>query len=285
MISYIFYRLFGWLTPRIPPRLGYWLFARIGDLFYWLDTNGRRAVEDNLRHVMGPNVPSTVFADKVRETFQMQAYNYFDMFRIPATSDEEIQARVTVEGWEHMEEALSQGNGVIAVSAHFGNVDILLQMIGLLDLKATLVTEHLKPERLFQYVADIRSRHGIEIVPVDASLKPIFRALRAGELVVLALDRDVTGNSVNIEFFGEQARLPDGYARLSRRTGAPIVLAFGVRLPDHHIRVRVEPALEVPQTEDRTRDTRTIMRWALDIAEGYIAEHPEQWVMFRPVWQ
>ncbi|MFQ5857729.1 MAG: lysophospholipid acyltransferase family protein [Anaerolineae bacterium] len=285
MVTYFLYRLVGWLAPRIPARLGYWLFARIGDLFYWLDADGRRAVHDNLQHVLGPDVPRSVLSDKVRATFHTQAYNYFDLFRVPSMSAEEIEARVNVEGWGHLEAAVAQGKGLIVVSAHFGNTDVLLQVLGIRGVKALLLMEHLRPERLFKYVANIRAHSGTEIIPVDAPLKRVFRALRAGEVVPLALDRDVTHSGVDVPFFGEPARLPYGYARLARHTGSPIILAFGLRLLDHQLRLRIEPALEVPQTDDRASDVRAIMRQALDIAERYIAEHPEQWVMFRPIWQ
>lgn len=285
MGSYVLYRLFGWLVPHIPPRLGYWLFARMGDLFYRLDANGRGAVQDNLRHVLGPQVDAGTLAQKVRATYRTQAYNYCDLFRLPAMSIDEIEARLHIEGWENLEQAVACGKGTVLVSAHFGNLDVVMQILRLRGIKATLVAEHLKPDRLFQYVTGLRTSHGLTFIPVDGSLRALFRALRAGEVVVLALDRDVTASGIEVEFFGAPARLPDGYARLARHTGSPIVVGFGLRLPDHSLRVQVEPALDVPRTADRAADVRSTMRRVLTIAERYIAEHPEQWVMFRPIWQ
>ncbi|MFQ5340312.1 MAG: lysophospholipid acyltransferase family protein [Anaerolineae bacterium] len=285
MASYILYRLFGWFAPHIPPRLGYWVFARLGNLFYRLDAGGRQAVQDNLRHVLGPAVPAGVLDEKVRTTFRMQAYNYFDLFRLPAMSAEEVTARLNIEGWENLEAAIARGKGVVLVSAHCGNIDVVMQVLGMRGVNATLVAEHLKPEKLYRYVTSIRAGHGTTIIPVDGSLRVLFRALRAGGVVVLALDRDVTHSGVEIEFFGEPAVLPDGYARLARRTGSLIVPAFALRLPDHRLRVRLEPALDVPQTDDRAADVRGAMRKALSVAERYIAEHPEQWVMFLPIWR
>jgi lauroyl/myristoyl acyltransferase len=284
MISYIAYRVFGWLAPTIPPRLGYGLFARIGDLFYRLDSRSRRVVEANLRHVLGPDTPPAVMADKVRTVFQMQAYNYFDLFRLPAMSRDEIEARTIVHNWEYLQQALDEGKGVIVVSAHFGNVDVLLQIIGLRGIKSTLLVERLQPERLFEYVARIRGRFTGTLVPIGGSLKPVFQALRRGEVVPLVLDRDVTGSGVAVEFFGDTGMLPDGYAKLSRHTGAPIVMAFGLRLPDHHLAVRLTPPLAPTRTGDRVADVQAIMRQVLDVAEYYIAQHPEQWTLFRPIW-
>lgn len=284
MISYIVYRLLGWLAPKIPPRLGYGLFARIGDLFYRLDQRGRSVVEDNMRHVLGPDAPPAILSDKVRTVFQMQAYNYFDLFRLPAMTREEIEARTIVHNWEYLERALDQGQGVIVVSAHFGNVDVLLQIIGLRGVECTLLVERLEPERLFEYVVKLRGRFAGTLVPVGSPLKPIFRALRRGEVVPLVFDRDVTGSGIPIEFFGDEGMLPDGYAKLSRHTGAPIVVAFGLRLPDHHLAVRLTPPLVPIRTDNRAADVKAIMHRVLDTAEAYISQHPEQWTLFRPIW-
>lgn len=284
MINYLVYRLLGLLAPRVPPRLGYWLFARIGDLFHRLDSGGRRVVRDNLRHVMGSNVVPDALDEKVRATFHAQAYNYFDFFRLPTMSAAEIETRVTVKGWKHLEAAMDYGKGVVVVAPHFGNVDVLMRILELRGIKATLVVEHLKPERLFQYVVNIRAQPGVTIIPVGASLKPVFRALRAGEVVLLALDRDVTNSGIGIEFFGAPARLPAGYAKLARRTGSPVVPAFGLRFPDHKLRARIEAPIDVSLTKDRLSDVRSIIRQVLDVAEKYIAKHPEQWVMFHPIW-
>lgn len=284
MISYIAYRLLGWLVPKIPTRLGYGLFARIGDLFYLLDQRGRAVVENHMRHVLGSDTPPAIVAEKVRTVFQMQAYNYFDLFRLPAMTREEIEARTVVHNWDYLQQALDEGNGVIVVSAHFGNVDVLLQIVGLRGVECTLLVERLEPERLFEYVVRLRGRFAGTLVPVGSPLKPVFRALRRGEVVPLVLDRDVTGSSVAVKFFGAEGMLPDGYAKLSRHTGAPIVVAFGLRLPDHHLAVRLTPPLAPVQTADRAADVKAIMRQVLDAAEYYISQHPEQWTLFRPIW-
>jgi KDO2-lipid IV(A) lauroyltransferase len=284
MLSYIFYRFFGWLAPRIPPWLGYWLFARIGDLAYILDERGRRAVYHNLQHVLGSNTSARVLPDQVRAVFHTQAYNYFDFFRLAAINPTEIEERVILEGWHHVEAARAMGRGVIVVALHFGNIDVTLQVLGIRGFRAVLVMEHLQPESMFRYVKRLRGRFGIEIIPVDGALKAMFRALRNGDFVILAMDRDVTGSGEVVEFFGAPARLPIGYARLARRTGAPILMAFALRLPDHSIYVHIEPPLEPPQTADPEADVQALVRHVVQIAEKHIRNHPEQWVMFQPIW-
>lgn len=284
MLSYYLYRFLGFLALFLPPRVGFWLFGRFGDASYRFDTRGRAAVRENLLHVLGPDVDAEVLERKVRQVFHNQARNYFDLFRIPRLSPAEIERITTVHGWDNLQEALARGQGVVLTAAHFGSFDIVMQFAGVRKIPAVLVAEHLQPEKLYQYVIGLRSRLGIRFIPVDGALKGIFRALRAGEMVGLAVDRDVTNSGLVVDFFGAPARLPDGYARVACRTGAAIIFAAAMRRSPGSYVVYIEPLIEPEMTGDRDRDVRETMAKVLRLTESYIRAYPEQWVMFQPIW-
>ncbi|MCK4473319.1 MAG: lysophospholipid acyltransferase family protein, partial [Anaerolineae bacterium] len=168
---------------------------------------------------------------------------------------------------------------------HFGNVDIVAQVLALWEIPAVILAEHLRPEALFQYVCSLRASKGLRLIPIDGPLLELFRALRRNEVVALAADRDITESGIVVDFFGAPARLPDGYAQLSLRTGAPIVAGFGQRLPDNTFVAHFEPSLELEAIGDRNRDVRAGVEKVVAIMERYIGEHPEQWVMSVPIWQ
>lgn len=284
MAIYYLYRLAGLLLPLIPPRLGYWFFARLGDVIYHLSREARRNVRHNLRHVLGAEASEASLEDTVRQVFRNQLKNYFDLFRLPHLRPDELAKVLTLQGWEYLEEALAAGRGVILVSGHCGNFDAVGQIMAFRSYKVIVVAEHLQPERLYQYISQLRESQGLQIIPVDGALKAIFKALRRNEMVALAADRDVTGSGIVVDFFGVPARLPDGYARLARRTGARIVVGFSVRRPDNTFLAYAEPPLEVEVTEDRERDVQAIVEKVVALLERYLRQHPEQWVMFQPIW-
>jgi len=213
------------------------------------------------------------------------AKNHYDLFRMPTLSRAEIERLVRVEGWEHVEKALSKGKGLILVSAHFGNTDIVSQVLTLRGVPVVVPAEHLKPEALYRYMCSLRASKGIRLIPVDGPLLELFRALRRNEVVGLAADRDVTESGIVVDFFGAPARLPDGYAQLSLRTGAPIIVGFSQRLPDNTFVAHLEPPLELEVTGDRAHDVRVGVERVVVIMEHYIGKHPEQWVMSVPIWR
>jgi len=284
-LSYYAYRLLGAVMPRVPPRLGYALFSRLGNLAHDKGTAARENVQDNLRHVLGPRADAARIEGVAREIFRNQARNYYDLFRVASLSSSEIERLVTLRGLENLDRGLAMGKGLIGVTAHFGNLDVVAQALALHKYPVTVVAEHLKPERLYQYVTSLRASKGIRIIPLDGFLRPLFRALRNNELVGLAADRNLTGTGTLIDFFGAPALLPDGYVQLALRTGATLVPFFSLRTPDNTFKAFVEPPIELEDTGNAQQDTRAGMARVVSVLEKFIGEHPEQWVMFQPVWK
>lgn len=286
MLSYYLYRLLGLIAPLIPPSLGYPLATVLGDIFYHLHKTIRANVYDNVIHILQGSQKAMDDADAiVQGVFRNMAKNYYDMFRAPTLGLDEIARLVKVEGWEHVEEALSKGKGLIIVSAHFGNTDIVAQVLALHNIPVVIPAEHIMPEALFQYICHLRTNKCFRLIPVDGPLFELFRALRRNEVVGVAADRDITGSGIVVDFFGAPARLPDGYAQLSLRTGAPIIVGLSQRLPDNTFVAYLEPPLELENTGDRERDVKAGVEKVVAILEHYIAQHPDQWVVSVPIWQ
>jgi KDO2-lipid IV(A) lauroyltransferase len=146
------------------------------------------------------------------------------------------------------------------------------------------VVERLRPDALYRLVSQLRSTRGLRLVPADAPTVPVLRGLRDGFAVCLAADRDVTGGGVDTTFFGAPARLPDGYARLARRTGSAVVVALPIRNHDDTITVDALLVETPPPTADVEADIRAIVRAVLAVVEECVAANPGQWVMFQRVW-
>jgi phosphatidylinositol dimannoside acyltransferase len=283
-LNYYVYRLLGAVAPQVAPETGYRIAERVGSLIYrWSPRRG--AVEDNLAHVMGEPANSPHVRATARQVFRNQAKNYFDLLRLDALGTDEIRAAVSERiGFEHMDRALAGGHGVVLVSAHFGNIDLAGQTLALHGYRVTAAAEHLRPERLFQYLRTLRESHGLSFIPIDGSLRPLFRAVRDNEIVGLAIDRNVTDAGHAVEFFGRTALLPDGYLRFALRTGAALVPAFCCRLPDNRFRLTVEPPIELTITGDLAHDTEANLGRVLKVFATHLSQHPDQWVLFQQVW-
>ncbi len=285
MWTYYLYRLVGLLIPRIPIRLGHWLAERIAHLVARCRPRERAIVRANIRQVLGDNASDEELDRMAFATYRCMMKNYFDLFWLPARSGEEILQRVDLEGWEHCEAAMEAGQGVIMASLHYGNAEMILQVVPALGVPCLAPAEHIQPEPLFQYFCKLRGAHGLRLIPVDGPLVDLLRALRRGEAIGLALDRDATDSGRFVEFFGRPAKLPDGAARLALRTGAPILLCFSRRLPQGRYTIRILPPIHFSPVKHPDEDTiERAMRRILSAVEEELRKDPSQWVVFRPIW-
>jgi KDO2-lipid IV(A) lauroyltransferase len=283
-LTFAVYRVLGALVGRLPPKAGYWLAGRMSGFLYQFSPQLRLTIEDNIRHVIGPGKDASQVEYLVRMACANILKGHYDLFRLAHLTPEEIGELLHLEGWENLERALELGNGAIIFSAHLGNVDLVMQFATLRGITAAAPVQRIEPERLFRYTLGLRTRHGIKLIPTDGPMMGLVRVLRAGGAIGLAADRDVADSSVEVVFFGVPTRLPDGPVRVALRTGAPLIPAFAIRLPDNSFQVLIEPPLDLQRTDDRTADVATGMKLVVAAMERRIAEHPEQWLVAQRIW-
>jgi lauroyl/myristoyl acyltransferase len=284
LVGYCFFRLAGAVLPHIPARVAYPIATLMGDLCYWLLPGRWAGVAHNVSHVLGKPLRSPPVRSVVRQVCRNLAYNFYDLFRVPRLTKEQIAELVEVEGWEHIEAARSAGRGMVLTAPHFGNLDIVMQVAAVRSLPLTMPAEHLQPECLFQYVCSLRASHGmLRLVPVDGPLLELFRALRRNEGVALAADRDVSGSGCVVDFFGVPALLPDSHVRLALRTGAGMVAGFSYRRPGGRFLLRLF-AVPLEGTGDGDGRVDRGMEALVSLLEERIGADPGQWVLTVPLW-
>lgn len=283
------FRFAVWLAPRLPERFGFWLFARLGDLSYWFGTANRANYQKNLKHVIGADRPQSEYNRITRKAFQNSLKNYFDLFRGHALTEQQVYAQLeSVQGLEHLDNAIAQGKGVVGGSAHFGNFNMFVRLTAVhlhQGHEVIVPVERIKPDAVFDIVTKQRAAEGIELVPSDAAGRVLLKKLRAGAILGLAVDLDPTHTGPMVNFFGAPAQLPDGAAVLAVKYNAPLILAFNRRLENNKCAVVIEPPLELERTGDLQKDARAAIEKIAARMEFWIKQYPDQWILFNPVWQ
>jgi phosphatidylinositol dimannoside acyltransferase len=278
----------------IIPRLPGWSIPVLADIAglvaFLIATKARKQASSNMIHVLGKDVVrSSAGRRRLRRTvirmFQNNARNYLDLFTLPYLSPNKILNLIDVKGIEHLEQALALGKGVILFSAHFGPFNYLAQWISIKGYRLVIPVEQLKDERTLDLTLKLRNSQGVQFLPLGGSapIRTMIKALRNNQIVLITADRAVEGESVEKLFFGEPARLPLGPVALSQRTGAALVGACGWYTSRTHIEGKFFP-LTLELTEDERKNTDTVMCALIERLEMYIKAHPEQWIVFSPVW-
>ena len=277
-------RLFGWL----PTRVLYGLANLAGGLGYILAVRVRHNVWDNMRHVMGPETPKSELRRAARDVFRNIARYYVDLITRPRLDANRLYHRqLTLHGIEeNLLAPLKQGKGVILVSAHFGDAELVLQGLLHLGVRILALTEPLDPPPLSRLVHNLRSKSGHTYLPVTLSnVKAMIRHLKAGGMIALLCDRDIEGRSLRVPFCDAPASMPVGAVELAMRTGAPLVPTFAHRRNGNRYDVFAEPAVELARTGDAQADLETNVRRLLERFEPHLRSDPGQWTVLESVWE
>lgn len=283
MLQYVAYLALARLAPIVPPAAAYWVCDLIGDLLYSALPRRRRTVLRNLSIVVGGGVEKV--QSLARDTFRQGVRYYYDTFRVPVLSDDDIGRLVNFERLELLDEVLANGKGAVIFTAHFGSPALVVQSIAARGHRITTVAEPVKPDRLFNLINGARGRRGISLLPLGPnSFRELTAVLARNEIVGIVGDRDLQGTGVAVKLFGRETRLPAGPVLLALRTGAPIVPAFSLRLPGDRFGGYLEDPVELTRTGELKQDVRLNTEKLAAVLERAISQHPEQWIVFEPIW-
>lgn len=245
----------------------------------------RMLVARHLRRAR-PGLEGRALDKAVDATFDSYARYWIDSFRLPGLPAAEVDHHFGVEGFRHVTESVAAGRGTILALPHLGGWEWAgFWLTRVMGLQVTVVVEPVEPPALFEFFSDFRRQLGMHIVPLGPTAAgEVLRALKANHVVCLLSDRDIIGDGVELEFFGEVTTLPAGPATLALRTGAHL-LPVGCYFEGSHGHHAV---VQAPLAADRQGRLRAdVGRVTGDLAvhlEELIRAAPEQWHLQQPNW-
>ena len=275
----------GWAAVRrLPERPGRVLFRAGADLATRRNGKGVRRLRGNLARVTGR--PPEELDDLVRAAVRSYARYWYEVFRLPALSPTDVERHFTTPREDRMWAAQEQGRGVVFALGHMANWDLAAAWLVGRGRPFTTVAERLEPAALFDRFVAFRESLGMEVLALTGGERPPFEVLaerlRAGRLLCLLADRDLSAHGVGVDFFGATATMPAGPAALALETGAvllPVTLHFADRAVDPHGTV-CDVGEPVPHT-----DVATMTQQVARHFEQGIAAAPQDWHMLARLWR
>jgi KDO2-lipid IV(A) lauroyltransferase len=275
------------LVKVMPERAAYAAFDRVADRLWAKRGKGVRQLEANLRRVLGPDASEDVLRATSRKGMRSALRVYCEQFRLPVWDPARIEAgtEITPEDRAFLKQVAADDRGIVLALGHTGNYDHAgAWLITLTGEGFTTVAEALKPEEVFEKFLDYRRKLGMEVLPHNggpAVFGTLARRLRAGKTVCLVADRDLSASGVEVDFFGERARIAAGPAALALQTGAALVPAQLWYSGYARMTIRVLREIPVPESGTRTEKVAVMSQQLADAYAEGIAAHPEDWHMLQ----
>jgi KDO2-lipid IV(A) lauroyltransferase len=194
-----------------------------------------------------------------------------------------------VRGAERAEEVFAGKKGLLFLSGHYGNWELLAAWYAQYMKQRGMdgfyiVSQNMRDKDLSRLVARYRLNAGIRLLPKNTPTLEIVRLLRSGKHIAVLADISWLGGTV-LPFMGHPCTHTTGPAALGTLASVPIVpVAIYRRGPFRHA-VEFFPPLAVPEEKNRRVRIEILTREVSAALEKMIAPQPELWFWLHNRWK
>jgi Kdo2-lipid IVA lauroyltransferase/acyltransferase len=198
-----------------------------------------------------------------------------------------------IDEWVHFDEqnrkilddALAQKKGVIFVSAHLGNWELLARRISLLGYPCQTIAREASDRRTTKMIEQMRMSANLKSIwrGSFSAAKDMLKAIKRQEILGLLIDQDTKVQSVFVPFFGRLAKTPKGAADLVLKTGAIPLMGFAVKVAPHRYQIVLQNVpLPSAESVDASLELTSVMT---KMIEEKVREFPGQYMWIHERWK
>lgn len=246
----------------------------------------RKVALSNLKRAFGQEWSESEIERVARSSFHNVGMTLVEFFlRQPRITREEVEREIRFEGREHYEAAFARGNGVLLITAHYGNWEMMGPRLLLEGYRVSAVSRTADDPGLESMIERIRSRSGYQQIPRKQAARQGLAVLKRNEILAILVDQNTLEGGIFVPFFGYPASTATGPAAFALKTGAALVPTFSLREADGTHTMRAMPPIYPEPTGNRVEDVRRLTAAITHAIELQIRERPELWCWLHNRWK
>lgn len=285
-LAYIAFRAFVWFVNLLPLSAALRLGGAIGGAVFRLHGARRRMVADNIMKALGPQMTSAGALAVAASFYGNLGMGLIEFARLERLDRGYVDLNVTFEGLEHADRELKKGRGVVFLSAHFGNWELLNASLALRGYPVNAVVRPLDNPYMDDYIERLRTGFGGSVIGKKNAVRRMLDVLsRNGILGILLDQRASRRDGIEVDFFGLPARTSKGLAAIVMKTGSAVIPVFIRRDGGLRHRVTLRPPLDITSTGNREGDIRENTQRFTSAIEDFIRPYPSEWFWFHSRWE
>ncbi len=273
------------LIGLLPKKWSVRIADLLGRILFSVAKKHRRIAVDNLTYAFGHQKQPQEIEKIARQVFINLVKVLFEIGWSLRLNESQFAEYFKIDGYHHIKNAYVKGRGVLVLTAHFGNWELLTIIAAMIKFPLNIVVRPLDFKLLDDFIFNLRTRFGGKIIPKQRSFRTIIRSLARGEMVALLMDQNVDWyEGVFVDFMGHRACTNKGLALLALKTGAPVVPVFMVR-EKSGLRAEFGPEIFTVKTGDRQKDIEINTQEYNRVIEKFIRRYPDQWFWVHQRWK
>lgn len=283
MIEYYVTKIFGVCVCLLPAWLRLRLGKTMGALAFPFVPRWRKLMAiDNAMQCL--NVTRPEAEQVVKDSIKRFGIMFVDVLCFSKITRDKLHETVTLEGEEYLKQALAKNKGVICITAHFGNWELLSHTIATLGYPAASVAKKQNNIIMDSLINEYRTISGAHIT-YKTSVMEMVHTLTTGYCLGLLMDQDGGHDGVEVEFLGRNSSVPRGPAILARVKGCPVLPMLMFDHPDGTYTAKIYPEIPMLKTKNKNEDTLSNTRTMMKFFEEKIRQTPAMWFWLHNRWK
>lgn len=276
--------IFTYFLRLLPRKIVIFCGRLFGDLLRLLSKNRKQITLDNIRKAL-PNVDAELIC---KLSYRNLGITFAELVTMNTYSEKDLKKIVVYENIELINELLKKGKGLITLSGHYGNWELLAYTSGMLSGNITnVIVKPLKNLIADAFLNKFRTFAGNNIIPMSQAAKPMVKILKEGGLMALLVDQNATANrNVMVNFFGLSTPTYEAPASLALKFKTPLLIGFAVRQSDNTYKVKLQEIDYSDLVDLSTNEAIEILTQRhVTILENQIRERPDLWAWQHRRWK
>ncbi len=273
------------LLQSIPLSVRRFVFAQLALFVYYLIQDRRLVALDNLHHAF-PEKSMDELIKIAKGVYRNFGILLAEFTEIPRLNEKRVNRLMEIQGIENYYKAKAKNKGVIMLTGHYGNWELMAAVFSTLADSMTVLYRPFDNAMVENLVSWVRSSTGNRFISAKRALFAMMRCLDGKGTLGLLIDQNwARKESCFVQFFNRPACTSSGLAYLVLRTGAPVLPAFMTRQKDGRYLLQIGAELEIIDTGDMDRDIVANTQRYTSVIEEVIRRHPEQWFWIHQRWK
>ena len=284
MILYRLFLIVDALLMALPKKWRKGIFTSLASLAHAFAGKRNRIIRQNLLFAFQNRLDETEQQEIERYCYRNLALNMLQVMENRRYDAEELGKLVTFENREAVDRILSQGRGVVFVSAHLGNWELGGAALSSLITPIASIYKGFSRSEFDPYLLEARTRHRMELAEKNGALKHTAKALKNGRSILLMIDQASNArHGIMTDFFGHQTYHSSTAAQLAAKFNVPIVGVYIFSEDEKHYTIRFETPIDViSNSEESIREATQLQ---VDALEKIIQNHPRLWFWCHKRWK
>ncbi len=282
--EYILFRSFAFLLRLLPFSVLSAMGRFLGLLAYYMIPIRRKVTLFNIK---------TAFPDKTesecrlicRNTYKNFGRYFFETVRLHSIPKEKLKEFIRIENTEILDEMLAQDKGVVGVTGHFGNIELLGVAVARWGYPVDIISKPPNNKRVEEIMDKWRSESPLNFIKKDEGITAFRESLEKKRMLTMISDQDAGKDGVFVDFFGIPSSTKPGLAVFALRSKAPVYSAFIINEDMKNYRIEIRRISTDDLTGKPQEKIKELLQRFAGVLEEYVRKYPDHYFWMHKKWK